>query len=630
MKNSGAKILLRSIFLWVVSSAFILLTTPIKQNSLIKSGVIIVILLALLIIFRKKLKSFRSIKIAYWIIAIFIALAGAIQFCSLNHDLDYNSISQSLFHVKWIYVTVGLAFVFMLLAIPAGAYWLNVLFIDVFKIKSTHKKIAKSLLKPIGIFSVIYSVAIIAIIRANYYYFDDMGRALEGYRGWGASFSRYLSDVMSFFFHGNIYLTDISPLLQIIAIIILATASTILVYVFKNNNKFTFVDYLSAMPIVLCPYFLQCISYKFDAAYMAISIIAAIAPMLLCNFKDKSKFNYIGLLVGTFFSTIIVCTTYQVSLGILPIVVVFTIVFYSVTGHWVKNKSIKVFMFSALGYVLGLLFFYLVFMHPTEEYIDASIPTISNVIPNIIQNYQTYFSFVLQDFNLLWLALVVACIVYFVVSFTTERRGNKIFSILIAILIVIGTSLLMFGVYPVMQKPLFSPRTMYGFGVWLAIINISSINMSKNIKWMVFGKVFVCIISWVFFVFAFTYGNTLNAQKEFMRDKTNIIAYDINEISSDNNRRELKFNGAMGNSPILDNQIKTYPILQRLIYPTLGDNLWPWSNITLEKYYKLPIYVNSESENVDETHMISFKNTYDYDIKYDDKYIIVNFHEHSA
>ena len=183
MKNSGAKILLRSIFLWVVSSAFILLTTPIKQNSLIKSGVIIVILLALLIIFRKKLKSFRSIKIAYWIIAIFIALAGAIQFCSLNHDLDYNSISQSLFHVKWIYVTVGLAFVFMLLAIPAGAYWLNVLFIDVFKIKSTHKKIAKSLLKPIGIFSVIYSVAIIAIIRANYYYFDDMGRALEGYRG---------------------------------------------------------------------------------------------------------------------------------------------------------------------------------------------------------------------------------------------------------------------------------------------------------------------------------------------------------------------------------------------------------------------------------------------------------------
>ena len=138
---------------------------------------------------------------------------------------------------------------------------------------------------------------------------------------------------MSFFFHGNIYLTDISPLLQIIAIIILATASTILVYVFKNNNKFTFVDYLSAMPIVLCPYFLQCISYKFDAAYMAISIIAAIAPMLLCNFKDKSKFNYIGLLVGTFFSTIIVCTTYQVSLGILPIVVVFTIVFYSVTGH---------------------------------------------------------------------------------------------------------------------------------------------------------------------------------------------------------------------------------------------------------------------------------------------------------
>ena len=64
--------------------------------------------------------------------------------------------------------------------------------------------------------TLVYFIGIIAIIRANFYYIDDLGRSVEGYRGW-ENFSRYLSNFFSLFIHGGFYLTDISPLPQIIA-----------------------------------------------------------------------------------------------------------------------------------------------------------------------------------------------------------------------------------------------------------------------------------------------------------------------------------------------------------------------------------------------------------------------------
>ena len=48
----------------------------------------------------------------------------------------------------------------------------------------------------------VFLIAIIAIIRADFYYVDDMGRAAEGYKGWG-DFSRYLSNLLSIILHNN-------------------------------------------------------------------------------------------------------------------------------------------------------------------------------------------------------------------------------------------------------------------------------------------------------------------------------------------------------------------------------------------------------------------------------------------
>lgn len=67
----------------------------------------------------------------------------------------------------------------------------------------------------------IYLLAFSAIIRANYSYVDDIGRTFAGYHGW-LDWSRWTTEILATFIHAGWHLTDISPLPQILACMIMA------------------------------------------------------------------------------------------------------------------------------------------------------------------------------------------------------------------------------------------------------------------------------------------------------------------------------------------------------------------------------------------------------------------------
>lgn len=625
--NISKHYLLRALAIWVSTCCFILLSTPMNLDSLIKVGIIVLVILVALIAFRKKLNTFKDIKISYWCVALFIVVALAIQFCTLNYKFDYNSITNSIFHLKWLYIMLLIAFFLMIIGLASCAYWLKFLIEDVFKINETHIQKCKKLFKPTIIFSLIFSVSIISIIRANYNYVDDMGRALIGYKSWGSSSSRFLSDFFANFLHCNLYLSDISPLPQLIAMIIMAIACVTVILIFKRSSKFRFIDYCAVIPIAISPYFLECISYKYDSPYMALSILAAVAPLLICSSNNK-KINSTGLFIASILSTLVVCLTYQVSAGILPMLTIILCAYNLISDQWKFKEARNVFGITAFGYIAGIVFFKLIFMNSVNEYVDTSIPALEQLIPVTISNYQQYFSLLIKDFNLMWLGLVFVCVLNFIVSFTFKRKGNKIVSIALALIIVVITALMMFGLYPIMSSPIFSPRAMYGVGAWLAFMNISAVNMIHKSKILFFGRVFVCVLAWVFFVFSFTYGNALNAQKDYINEKENAIAADISNITNDGNKREIQIHGSAGYSPVTQNNIKEYPILERLIRCTLKED-WAWGVYQLENYHNLPLTWDSETRHLDTFAMKCFKKTFNYDLYYDDKYIVVDLHNHS-
>jgi len=136
----------------------------------------------------------------------------------------------------------------------------------------------RSFIKPVLLMFGIYLLGIISIIRANFYFMDDVGRSVDAFRGWIAM-SRYVAEFLSVFIHADARLTDISPLPQLLAVFILAISSVLLVYVL-NDSKITIAGLLASIPVGLSPYMLECLSYKFDAPYMALSVLASIVPFL--------------------------------------------------------------------------------------------------------------------------------------------------------------------------------------------------------------------------------------------------------------------------------------------------------------------------------------------------------------
>ena len=157
----------------------------------------------------------------------------------------------------------------------------------------------------------IYLVSCTSIILADVAYIDDIHRIATGYSGWSGS-SRYISDFFAPFIHGSSKLADISPLTLIIAAAEIAVAGAILLKSFSATRKFTLWQILSLIPLCISPFFLQCLSYKYDAPYMALSVLFSVIPLLFAKRK-----------LPIFFTSVFLCIlgvsmTYQASLGILP------------------------------------------------------------------------------------------------------------------------------------------------------------------------------------------------------------------------------------------------------------------------------------------------------------------------
>ena len=110
----------------------------------------------------------------------------------------------------------------------------------------------------------VYVIGFSAVLRTNFYYMDDNGRAAFGYKTWDY-FGRYLSTGFSSLLHMGDYLTDIAPLPQLTALLIMAVSGVLLLYIFFDRTLFTLWELAAVVPLGLNPYFLECLSFRFDA-----------------------------------------------------------------------------------------------------------------------------------------------------------------------------------------------------------------------------------------------------------------------------------------------------------------------------------------------------------------------------
>lgn len=422
----------------------------------------------------------------------------------------------------------------------------------------------------------VYFIALFPVIRANYNYIDDSGRVFSGYAGWD-DFSRYLSNFLSSFIHCEDYLSDISPLPQIIAMLVLVLASVVVVRVFKGSGRrISLWDLISVLPLGLSPYFLENISYKFDAPYMALSVLASVVPLLFC---EKKRLVYIGTV---FLGILVVCMTYQAASGIFPMAVIL-LAFQKWCKKEKQGREILTFVFdSVIAYVAALGIFSLFLMKPVDDYVSNDIASISN----IFSNYQRYLSLVKSDFHPLWGVLVLALVIWYIAMSVSNSKQSKAITFFLSVFVTIFSALLSFGIYPALAAPLTAPRAMYGVGAFIAFMGVG--NIAEKDKRLPL-RVVTIMIAWVFMTFAATYGNALAAQQEyedFRREEVLSDLSDLEEFYGSDAIKTVQINGSVGYAPAIRETVSQYGILQRLV-PIQFREKWSWGLQKFRDYYGL-------------------------------------------
>ncbi|MDR1216685.1 MAG: glucosyltransferase domain-containing protein [Treponema sp.] len=412
----------------------------------------------------------------------------------------------------------------------------------------------KAFTKPFLFVSGVYLFGYMGIIKADFSYIDDLARAIEGYHGWNG-WSRHLADILSTFIHADPNLTDISPLPQILAALITSAGTVLLVYILCGGSLY-FAALLAGVALGLSPYFLENISYKFDAPYMALSVFFSVLPFIFVG--SRKTFVFYSIL-----SLLIMCMTYQASSGIY--IVVTLLLCYQDWNH--RRKTIReILLFvaaAAFSFCFSMVFFRVVFMVPSSgSGFSTEMLSFSQLVPGIALNWKRYITAINNDFGLIWKVLIVLICILFAVQASRSSKQNKLAAFIASAVLVIGAFFLSYGVYCVLKSPSYAPRALTGFGVFIAAIGVCiAAERSKS------AVISVVMLNWCFMVFAFSYGNALVDQKRYVNFRVETLLHDLSGLFPDGDAATMpvQIENGIGFGPVTENVSEHYPIIKRLV-----------------------------------------------------------------
>ena len=571
------------ILLMISGIAFLLLIIPAWGQGIIFggiTGIILCFLVAMLPLSREQVRTLMSCS-GGRVSGLLICSALAVNFYNTWADSSYMGILAGLLHLESKYFVMGLAALGALAATCAAgcvmAYYGAAGKKELSAQKKTLPNQRINSAFAVGILFCVYALGISAILRANFLYRDDFGRLAFGYKQWDY-FSRYFSTAMATMVHMSDYLVDIAPLPQLLAMLIMAVSAVLTMCIVYDRNRFSVWEVAAMVPFVLNPYFLECVSYRFDAPNMAVSVLFGVLPLL---YRNRSHWAY---LFASMVGILAVCTSYQAATGVFPILVILLAMRMLHRGEKLKNAALFC-LKSAAGYGMGLVFFKLVIMRPAEAgYVSNALPGAAELIPNTVQNLKQYYGLILTDFKFFWLLLAAAMVLGFLwVSVIGSERKRSVAALISGVSLLM-MSMLCFGIYPVLANTIYEPRAMYGFGILLSLLAMVAAE-GKDCT----AKLPAAVLAWTFFVFSFQYGNVLNMQKEYTDFRINLVLQDIQEMElfQSGDPVKVQLNGSIGRSPIIDNMPDEPGVLYRLLPDTFGSGN-DWTQYGFYYYYDLP------------------------------------------
>ena len=414
---------------------------------------------------------------------------------------------------------------------------------------------------------IVFAIAFIGYItlfRGNIDYQDDIDRNQAGAYAWGYYSSRWITEISNLLIHQSFRVHDRSPLGQIIGLFLLALSSLILAKTFSSlsrNERIRKRNIVASLILVFNPYFLECMAYKYDSVGMAASVLFPFIPFLVVNKKELYNFTSVICVLLSYLS-------YQSSSGIYILMVLTVGLMQYLNGNRTIKETFIFFVQSAIAYIGAVVVFYAVFRSMAPDVNELTRLAFGE---NILFNITNYVKEIFQSFNFLWLLLsALICVISIVACCMYSKRG-KVQTIILSVLFIVLGYILSYGGYIFLETYIGTPRSIYGIGIFLAVI--ANLSVCAGLKVFCIPS---AILTWCFFSFSFAYGNALTVQQDKDLVYERLLISDFNELFPKEEYPELKivFWGDVRLSKDLIKLVEDFPIASKLIQRVNSGDSW--------------------------------------------------------
>ena len=415
------------------------------------------------------------------------------------------------------------------------------------------------------------------------YYLDDLGRSIHGYAEWqfdGRPFASIFTALLNFKspIFGQEHLFDISPLPQIMGLVALALGATILcVNLFGRASDF--YSALVVFPIIGSPYFLQNLSYKFDAFSMGLAMLCAV--IAATQLRDR---RYDIALGGLFL--LLTFGLYQAAVNVFIGVTALQFL----ASCWRGEADV----FKKLGYnVLKLLIAFLAYQfiivplcvplagytHDNSQTLPLNADGLDQLIMHFVYGTWAAMQFLAQA-PLLLLALMVSIIGYgfgFVIR-EENSISNPGLRVLMIVTCILGSIFAVYGWLSFLQIVVTRPRVFYGFAAFLVFGFYCFGRLAKTYL----PRAQALLILPVLYLYVICYGYAAAARAQTRYDFV-MGEQIIQQLQSNGFTRDsvLILDGTQPKSPVLQNSAQLQ-IIDLLVQPTFVPGTWNWGYLFLE------------------------------------------------
>lgn len=434
-------------------------------------------------------------------------------------------------------------------------------------------KINHKAIYPLWIIGLLY---ILPLLITNSPYYDDLGRSVYGYFSWGID-GRPLSDLVFMALDMGGPATDIAPYPQIAAVMMISTLCYFMHRKLNPDNRF---GWLIFTPLFLSPFFVQNLAFRFDSITMALSVVAAIAPLMFIHSGGYKSFlcSLVGILISLCF--------YQASLSIFVGMVCLYVIFSIERGEQTRSVIYNTLIAAAgmlVGYVIYSKFVVPVFV--TSSYASGYNQTIGS-FSELVNNIRTARDIIKTLMNgavgkvyLLTSYLAAIGLAALISRIFISRTGatDKATRTLLVLISVAVIFLCIPGPGLALKDMPVGPRVFVGFGIASALLlSLISFIIPKNEK---LNSIFPVILALVSFSFMGTFTNAVSAQDKLEDRIINGVAVDMNSAGF-MNIKTITVDGRPPYTPQAYKATMKHPLLKQLV-PSYFDGVSAWGVVKM-------------------------------------------------